>query len=207
MIPSIIHFSLPSSLTQRQREIINAATDLHPGWQIRLWHDGDEIEGSRLAHYHPKANSGAQRSDLIRLEVVYAYGGFYIDSDVLLLKPLDSLRNFEDLVICSEDGSNLTNAFFAAPPKNAALNAIIETLLSQEPDWNVPPNETTGPALFASLLRFRSDVTLLARETFYPYNWNEQRPSFVAPQCYAIHEWETSWKSKSEKRLQNQKFC
>ena len=38
---------------------------------------------------------------------------------------------------------------------------------------------TTGPAFFARELKWRDDVTVMPRETFYPYNWHQKPTSPV----------------------------
>ncbi len=200
IIPKIIHFSLPNRPSAIQKERIELIRAMHPGWQIMIWDDQTLPPNGRLKHYHGKANSGAQRGDLIRCDAVYEFGGVYLDADMHALKPLDDLLCWQGFIICSEDGSLLTNAFFAAPPRHTALDAIIANWLLNEPDWTRPANETTGPDVFSTILMLREDITILPRETFYPYNWNEVRPASFPPMTYAIHEWENSWITKKPER-------
>jgi len=191
-IPKLFHYSLPSSISEQTRANIDGARRLHADWEIRIWTDDKPVPNARLAKYIPRARSGAQRADLIRLDALYAYGGVYLDADVRVLRPFDDLAMAFDFFIASEDGVNLTNALIGATPRHPAIEAIIGFLEENEPDWSLPPNQTTGPVLFSRLLRWRSDITLLSRETFYPHNFNEaERPPHRL--SYAQHMWAGSW--------------
>ncbi len=194
MIPKLIHFVGPKDLNERQRYLIELARRLHPDWDLHVWNDEWQFENKTLARYHGKCSVGAQRGDLIRLEVVWVHGGIYLDTDIRLLRSLEYLIETEKMVCCSEDGNYLTNAFFAAPPRNSAIGSLIEGLIEEEPDWERPANETTGPQFFSTVLRYRDDIMVLPRETFYPYNWNEPPLESYLPAVSAVHEWAGSWK-------------
>jgi FkbM family methyltransferase len=195
-IPKVLHFSVPTPMLQQQRDLIETARLMHPNWEMRIWDDNTPIESARLAKYRNHATSGAQRADLIRLDAIYAFGGVYLDADFQVLRPFDDLVENYEFFMASEDGYALTNALIAAMPQHPALDLLINFLEQNEPDWSLPPNETTGPAFFTRLLRWRSDVNILPRDTFYPYNWNE-RPKPAHRLSYAQHLWDYSWSDKA----------
>lgn len=190
----IIHFTIGQHPTDGQLENIRIAKELHPDWQVHVWQDPIDTTGFLLAHYHKQATSGAQLADLVRLDVVYRDGGIYIDSDVRLIRRLDCLCRLDNF-FCSEDGYHLTNAVFGASKRDTAIRALIEDLLNVEPDWSEPANVATGPVFFRRILQWRTDVLLLPRETFYPYNYNEapRQPQLTT---LGIHEWACSWVPK-----------
>jgi FkbM family methyltransferase len=200
MIPRIIHFSVPEVLTPSQSEIISLAQEKHPDWEIKVWKDPIDRSGFKLAQFLDSANSGAQRADLIRLDVVFRYGGVYVDSDIRLLKSLEPLVTNYDFFVCSENGRLATNAMFGATQGHPAIAKLIDSLIESPPDWSIPPNVTTGPVFFSKILHWRSDVSVLPRETFYPYNWNEQARA-PHPQTYGVHEWAASWKDHEKPKI------
>ena len=191
-IPKIIHFVVPESPSAEQLKIIETAIALHPEWAVKVWNDKQRFPEIELDKYLSKTTSGAQAADLIRLMAVYTYGGVYLDSDMQVHRPLDKLVEEVGFFIASEDGYNLTNACFGASAGHPALGAIIEHLLRLEPDWNLPPNVTTGPELYAKLLRWRSDISVLPRETFYPYH-HYHAVKKVHALSYCEHLWAGSW--------------
>lgn len=196
MIPRILHFTVPDRIAPEQQRAIEQAAELHPHWEVKVWRDPLDPADFRLSGLWPRVNSGAQLADLIRIEVVHRYGGVYLDSDVWLRKSLDDLAEHHQFFVASEDGQRATNAVFGATRGHPALETMIEELHARPPDWTLPPTVTTGPEFFSRVLRWRGDVTLLPRETFYPHNWNE-RPGAVAPQTYGVHQWRGSWKDRS----------
>src|SRR4051794_3385337 len=103
-IPTTIHFTIPQQPTDVQLRNIQIARDLHPGWNVVVWQDPMDRSSFTLGKYWDKVNSGAQLADLIRLEVVYKQGGFYVDSDFVLRKNLDPLRQYA-FVVGTEDGN------------------------------------------------------------------------------------------------------
>ena len=196
-IPRIIHFTIPAKPTSTQLECIETARKLHPGWQIQVWQDPLNAAEFSLGKYWSKTNSGAQLADLIRLDAVYRHGGFYLDSDLTLHRSLEGLCDFP-FVICSEDGFRLTNAFFGAEAGSPALKRLMDSLDNGEVDWSLPPNLTTGPHLFTRELKWRKDVTVIPRESFYPFNYNE-KPSAARLWTYGTHLWAHSWGESSSR--------
>jgi FkbM family methyltransferase len=194
MIPKVMHFAVPTKPSQKQRDIIKRATDAHPTWAIRVWDDDAAFPESPLSNYLKKCRSGAQFADLVRIEAVFREGGVYLDSDMRVLRPLDKLIQSWSFFIASEDGDTLTNACFGATPYHPALQSIIGYLAENEPDWDLPPNVTTGPGLFATLLHWRSDICILPRETFYPYH-HYHSVRLPHELSYCEHLWEGSWLS------------
>lgn len=199
MIPKIIHFTIPSKPSEQQLKNIQKAKEINPDFKIIVWQDPLRPTDFLLGRYFNRVNSGAQLADLIRLEVVERHGGVYLDSDMECISSLGSLTDYSEFCCASENGLRLTNAAFAAPVKHPATRDLIEYLLKNEPDWTLPPHITTGPEFFSNILKSRSDVRILSRVLFYPFNWNESTTP-PHPLTLATHLWTTSWKTPSQKR-------
>jgi inositol phosphorylceramide mannosyltransferase catalytic subunit len=191
----IIHFTVPAKLTPVNVRIIELARKLHPTWEVKVWQDPMQPDGYPLEKYWPKANSGAQLSDLLRLDVLYKWGGVYVDGDMRLLKPLDELVEQFDFFIASHDGRVPINALIGASKAHPAIQALIDELLLNEPDWSLPPDRTTGPDIFVRALKWDTRATVLPRETFYSYGPTETHARKNHRHSYGEHLWEYSWKS------------
>jgi len=192
VIPHVLHFSLPEKASAAQMEAVQTARQLHPDWEIMLWQDPVDPTDFRLGRFWDRANSGAQLADLMRLDVVLKFGGVYLDSDVHVHRSFAPLADSFECFVASEDGHVLTNAVFGASAGHPAVEALISSLENSEPDWTLPPNVSTGPRFFAREWRWRDDVTVLPRATFYPYNFHE-RPGPAHRFTYATHAWSGSW--------------
>ena len=70
-----------------EREDLLEHTKGTPLWSV-------QSKGLRNASTFP----AAQRSDVVRVALIWKYGGFYMDLDVIVLRPLHCLRNTAGLV-------------------------------------------------------------------------------------------------------------
>jgi FkbM family methyltransferase len=194
MIPKIFHLCYSEQkITSVERSYVKKLKDLHPKWTFMEWVDPIKPEGFELSGLWKHCSSGAQLADLVRVEVLYRFGGVYIDVDFDVVKPFDQLLDLE-FFVGTEDGVASTNAVFGSIPKHPALAAIMEELRRFGPeDLEGLASHTTGPALFQRLLQFRKDVCILPRETFYPYNWNEAEKKEFHHMTLAAHKWHGSW--------------
>jgi hypothetical protein len=195
MIPKIVHFTIPKNISEIQTVAIAKARSLLEGWEIKVWQDPIDPSQFSLSSLWPQCNSGAQLADLVRIEAVYKFGGIYLDSDIILELPLDPLLKCGDFFVCTEDGNLATNAVFGATAGHPLLARMIESISSDGMDWSIPPNQTTGPAFFSKVLADESESVVLPRQTFYPYNWNED-PCASHPATYGVHVWAGSWKDQ-----------
>jgi hypothetical protein len=67
----------------------------HSGWEIRVWQDPLDPSSHRLGKYWPHVSSGAQLADLILLDVIFEYGGIYLDSDVHVCRSLADIADIK----------------------------------------------------------------------------------------------------------------
>jgi len=144
-----------------------------------------------------------QRSDILKWEVVYRFGGVYIDVDFECTKPLDMFHHMYDFYtgIQPLDTSfiQLGAALFAARPKHPILKECVETI---KDDWhNTQIIVSTGPLHFTKCFCKTAnqygflDVALPA-SYFYPCGYDEQkiaRINWIQPESFAVHHWAGSW--------------
>jgi FkbM family methyltransferase len=190
----IIHFTVPEKMTPTQAQTIERARALHQTWEVKVWQDPIRRDGYLLERYWTKVNSGAQLSDLLRIDILYKWGGVYVDADLRLLKSLDGLADKFDFFVATADGMGLEGALIGARKAHPAIKTLIEELLSNEPDWSLSPDRTTGPEFLARTLKWNRDITVLPRETFYSYNWFETHSRRTHRHSYGEHLWVCSWK-------------
>lgn len=70
-------------------------------------------------------------SDYARLDVVYTYGGIYLDMDVELLAPIDKLRNATAFFCRQDDGFMELGSGFGAMPGNRLVKEMLEAYEGQ----------------------------------------------------------------------------
>lgn len=95
MIPKIIHYCWfgHNPLPRKAKKCMHSWAKKCPEYEIKEWNE-ENFDISQCPLYVRQAYEAkkwAFVSDYVRLKVVYDNGGIYLDTDVELLKPLDSL--------------------------------------------------------------------------------------------------------------------
>jgi hypothetical protein len=165
----------------------------HPGWQMRLWGDG---EARRLlpARVLRRCRSASERSNLVRYEVLRRHGGVYVDTDVECRRPLDALLEGVEAFAGWAVPHRIETAVLGAVPGHptfalAAREARLTVGLSFD------SVEANGPGLLTLVCAERPLPTLFGPATLYPYRWDERgRRDDPFPEAYAVHHWDLSWK-------------
>ncbi|MFO8012613.1 MAG: glycosyltransferase [Phycisphaerae bacterium] len=88
MIPRRLHFVwvTDDEPTGRHAENLARARRLHPGWEVRLWRPA-----ALSPHWQPLYERGAciaHQADVLRYDVLERRGGWYLDTDTWLFRPL-----------------------------------------------------------------------------------------------------------------------
>ncbi|WP_457331814.1 glycosyltransferase family 32 protein [Rhizobacter sp. P5_C2] len=168
---------------------------LHPGWRYRLWNLGNLDFAPRRPELIAQCSSYAQMADVLRLEILLAHGGVYLDTDFECFRPIDALVAPARVFACSENGSAISTGILGAEPGAALVERLLMSLPARI--GRAMPNQETGPGhVTRELLRggFDGTLTLFPTPFFYPYASGEPRATAQShPQAYAAHHWAHSW--------------
>ena len=97
MIPKIIHYCWfgGNEKPEKAQTCIASWKRFAPDYEIREWNEGNfSLEGCpKYVRDAYDAQKYAFVTDYVRLKVLYDHGGFYMDTDVELLCPLDVFLN------------------------------------------------------------------------------------------------------------------
>ncbi|XP_076986338.1 alpha-1,4-N-acetylglucosaminyltransferase [Tamandua tetradactyla] len=166
------------------------------------------LEDTPLFEWYAQINSTAQRnwlhvsSDATRLAVIWKYGGVYMDTDVISIKPIPE-KNF----LAAQASRYSSNGVFGFLPRHPFLWACMENFVEH---YNSDIWGNQGPNLMTRMLRvwcrlgdFRAvsdlrclNLTFLHPQRFYPISYPHWRryyevwdtdPSFN--NSYALHLW------------------
>lgn len=208
-IPKIIHHVwLGSEVPDEFKEFMQSWIDMHmEGWQYFLWTD-EEVAKIKLFNqkFYDATDNYGVKSDIVKWEVVYRYGGVYVDTDFECLKPLDILHYTYDFYTgiqpLDTQFVQLGAALFGAVPGHPILKHCIETI---KDDWHHKGAPTkTGPVHFTKsffAVAGKSDLIDIAFPAyyFYPQGCQERAllyDSWKKNGAYAIHHWAKSWMPK-----------
>ena len=139
-IPKIIHqiwLGSPKPSTSEYMSWFQSWIALHPDWEIKWWHDKDveemiqQNEFINVEAYKAAQNYG-EKSDILRYELLYKYGGLYVDTDMECVASFDTLH-LNDICSFYAGWSNtgtieLNNGIFGAAPNHLILKSMIDAI-------------------------------------------------------------------------------
>ncbi|HRN78487.1 MAG TPA: glycosyltransferase [Candidatus Dependentiae bacterium] len=212
-IPKIIHqVWLGSPFPEKYKQLQQTWLDQHPDWHYILWTDKEIAQLGLInqAAYDVATNYG-QKSDIARYEILYRFGGLYVDTDFEALRPHDIFHHICDFYIGSGFGPKFAayTGLIACVPAHPIVKRCIDTLdctkvHHKDPIINIL--YTSGPyhvtRCFLSMINDPSigRAVVFPVNYFYPwpntflqYNSYEQVHNWVRPETFAIHNWYVSW--------------
>jgi len=216
-IPKIIHqIWLGSPLPATFLAYTKTWQQHHPDWQYKLWTDADiaqlKLENQDI---YDHAINYAERSDIARYEILYRFGGLYVDTDCECFKPFDILNHSYDFYAGVElpamapwlGAIILPNALIACTPQHPILRACIDEVRKRSTTNSHDIVIKTGPLVFTDMaLKLIDDPThcniIFPATFFYPIDKETKGRanilSMVQPETFAIHHWAGSWILKEE---------
>jgi len=165
---------------------------LHPSWEHRLWTEANLPEDVERPEVLDRNRIPAERADVLRYELLWRYGGVYVDADMEPLRPLDELLDGDDFFIGELKPGRINNAVIGA----AAGHPILRTAMREarfmvyDDPRRAPVDEikvSTGPLFLAGVVQRFPDVHTLPPAAFYPSEDDELESA------YARHHTARTW--------------
>ena len=177
---------------------------------LETGHQDIVVDASNLVYdnkdmYDAAINYG-EKSDILKWEIVYRYGGVYVDIDFEALKPLDPLHyryDFYTGIQPLDTGiAQLGAALFAARPGHPILHACVTRIRNNRTIKQIIVK--TGPIhftrCFLSLIGKTNFVDIaLPASYLYPCDYNQKGSSekiWRKKESFAVHHWAGSWLKK-----------
>ncbi len=191
---------------------------MHPDWRYILWTD-EKIKELFPLHnqkFFDESEGMGVKSDLLKWEIIYRFGGVYADVDYECLQPLDQLHHMYDFYTAFQPFDaffvQLGAALYAARPRHPILKHCIETI---KDDWHQKgAPKKSGPVHFSkSFMKMAGkngsrDIAFPAFY-FYPLGSTQtelKRNAWINEGAYAIHHWAKSWMPKDSRRTEFRTF-
>lgn len=171
--------------------------DQNPGWEMRLWTDDNMPRLRNQAIYDAAPQIvesrlvGRMRSNIARLEILHRFGGVYIDTDFIAIKPIPQRYLDAPFFLARENETFVNNGIIGSDKGHRFLNKLINSIpesVATQP--GKPSNVTTGPHLITRLLP-KSGITIIPTEEVYPYGWRDAvaHHDIVTSESWAHHLW------------------
>ena len=185
-----------------------------PDYEIKEWNeDNFDITLCDYMREAYEAKKWGFVPDYARLWVLYHYGGFYLDTDVELIKSLDSLRNNKTF-FASEDNHYINTGLGFGSVKGAPILKHIyeeyDNLHFKLPDGSLATDTPSPIIQTASIEGFLKGfkmtdsvqnidgVVFYPKEYFCPFDYNTRR-MHKTKNTIGIHHFAASWTSKKTK--------
>lgn len=188
----------PDAVVVRSFEELTAC--LKSGSAQRIVVICDKLVFNNRVHFDNACNYG-ERSDILKWEIVYRYGGVYIDTDFECYKSLDPLHYVFDfytgLQPLDTGMVQLGAALYAAYPQHPLLERCVKDITPGQG----PIVVRTGPIHFTNvsinyLASAQGRNIVLPSDYFYPCGYEERladQSLWQKPISYAVHHWAGSW--------------
>ncbi|MGM9912839.1 glycosyltransferase family 32 protein [Floccifex sp.] len=211
MIPKIIHYCWfgEKPLPQEAIKCIESWKKYCPDYEIIQWNESNyNLEKNEFVKAAYKSKKWAFLTDYVRLDVIYQYGGIYLDTDVELLKPLDSLLTYQAYMGMEQIGRVATGLGFGAVKGHVFVlenKKFYEEKDVVNEDGSI--KQITCVTITTELLKKYGlrddsqvqkicDVTIFPPEYFCPMTMGTRKIKSTA-NTYSIHHYASSWKSEN----------
>lgn len=187
LIPKIIH-QLWIGPKKPPYNLMRTWKVLNPTWEYIFW---DEKKLSILKFLNQtkidKMQEWNGKCDMYRYEILYKFGGFFIDADSVCLKPLeDFLFEYENIAVYENEivrGDLVACGFMGCHPKSCLMQDCIENLINiQSPAWWY-----VGPAYFTHIIQQKNhSIKIHPSKLFIPNHYSKNGD---LKEAYADHLW------------------
>lgn len=193
MIPKLLHFIW---LGDNIPPFPKMFRDMNPDWKTVFWGENDLLWLQNQELFDNSTSHKNMQSDLARVEILYRFGGVYMDCDIVPFKPLGDFMTDLDLVAFYENEEikpgQINNCVMGSHPKHPVWIDIINFYKTlKPPKKNTWVANYTGPVAITPYLK-KYKATALPSKIFYP-EWlnkrNSNPRSIDYPDSYGYHLW------------------
>ncbi len=183
-----------------------------PEYEIIEWNeDNFDLDMYPYVREAYDARKFAFVTDVVRLWAMYTYGGIYMDTDVEVLKPLDSLLNFE-AVSGFESEAQIPTGLMACREGFALFKELLDEydgLHFVKPDGTFDTTTNVYRITETCLrhgfvpngkLQTIEGFTLLPADYLCPKSWETGKIT-LTPNTLCIHHFSGSWYSSKDKLI------
>ena len=213
-IPKVIHYCWfgKGKMPKLAQKCISSWQKYCPDYKIVCWSEENfDISQNKYAREAYDAGKWAFVSDYARLKVLYDEGGIYLDTDVELLKPLDSLINQNGYMGFDDTGLIATGLGFACEKGNELVGALLAdyegisfVMSDGSYDLTPCPDRNTNTLIAKGMDTGCKDqifmgIHMLPEDYLCPMKYTTGRKK-ITSNTYCIHHFSASWTSATSKR-------
>ena len=215
MIPKIIHYCWfgGKPLSEDTKTCIDSWRRHCPGYEIREWNESNfDVRENTYCREAYEAKKWAFVADYVRLWVVLHYGGMYMDTDVEVVRSMDSLLG-HTVFMGFESDHAVSLGTFGAEKHNSVIRKFLSAYDTRQfcrPDGSL--DMTTNLRIITPILVHQYGLRLDGKEqnlgggiVVYPaevFIAKDYQTGWVLcdESTFAIHHYAASWVNSEEKQ-------
>lgn len=220
MIEKKIHYCWfgNNPLGEKEKRCIASWKKYCPDYEIIEWNEKNyDVTKNKYMHQSYECKKWGFVGDYARLDIIYNHGGFYFDTDVEIIKPLDDLLELKAFVGMEKDTDciNLGQGFGAVKGHEAikALRDDYDNIsFFKDGKIDLTPSPRINTNCFRKLgfepskeITCVSDVTVFPSEYFSPKAF-ENGVTQITENTYSIHRYAMSWLDEGERLLKEKEW-
>lgn len=187
-----------------------------PDYELICWNE-ENYDINRIPYIREAYEVGKYSfvSDVVRLDILYQYGGIYLDTDVSLIKNLDSLLYQQGFVGVEKWGNINTGGLVGVIPKHSMIKEMLEYrkqfhFINDDGSLNMDTNGIYETIPFIqhgmrinNTIQIINGMTVYPSSVFHPYDYMSCEEE-IKDWTYAKHYFYGGWMKKEE--LNNRSF-
>lgn len=213
-IPKIIHYCWfgNNEMPKLAKKCIESWKKYCPDYEIICWNEENfDFSQNRYAREAYEAKKWAFVSDYVRLKVVYDYGGIYMDTDVELIKPIDSFLKYKGFMGFEGNGLVSTGLGFGAEKENEIIGAMLRdyddiSFILPDGSYDLTPCPDRNSVVLTNLgMNLKNMDQIFMGMRFLPEEYLSPMDYYtgkkhITENTYSIHHYAASWTSSVSKR-------
>lgn len=213
-IPKIIHYCWfgKGEMPEAAKKYIESWKKNCPNYIIKEWNeDNFDITSNKYVQQAYESKKYAFVTDYVRLFALYNEGGIYMDTDVEVLKPLDSFLGHKAFS-SFENNDSIPTGLMASEKKGEWVKSLLDeyndiSFIKDDGTLDTTTNviritnltEAKYGLVRKSSYQDLGVVTLYPHEYFCPKDWDSGE-IHLTENTYAIHHFSGSWHTKKERK-------
>ena len=217
LIPKVIHYCWFSGkdMPDYLKRCVDSWYRFCSDYEIKRWDESNyDVSKNLYMKQAYEAKKWGFVPDYARLDILYNYGGFYLDTDVELIKPLDSLRGQGAFCGVEKWGNINLGGCSGAIKHHPMLKKLLDyrkniAFIRDDGTFNLEtcgvyetkPFIENGMTVDNTVQRING-MTVFASEYFHPYDYMSGETN-ITDSTYSIHHFNGGWldeKRKEERR-------
>jgi len=194
MIPKVIHQIWLGDQSKRPDKLMKTWQEKHPDWEYILWTE-DNLPDLINEKQFNEMEELAGKADILRYQLLFEYGGIYMDADTICVNPIEDFMLENDSFSCWENEylipGLIHNGHLGACKNNELMRYLNAHIGKQEKIYHGPLNawKVTGPVLVSQMVKHLRYTKLRIYPSYYflPEHYSGVKHYYTQDKVYGFH--------------------